>query len=169
MGKLPRKQTKSETHRLKTNSFTTFKLNDFILLPAPHWSRANGQLLYLNLNNPRYLPSSEFRNQSFCTVYYKVCLFSSVNCVPIYIFLTLIFPGGSDGKVSASNAGDLGLIPGLGRSCGEGNGTHSSILAWKMARGAWWVTVHGVAKGWTRPSTCTECSINTAHASLSKL
>ena len=32
------------------------------------------------------------------------------------------FPGGSDGKSSASNAGDLGLIPGLGRSPGEGNG-----------------------------------------------
>ena len=32
------------------------------------------------------------------------------------------FPGGSDGKESASNAGDLGLIPGLGRSPGEGNG-----------------------------------------------
>ena len=32
------------------------------------------------------------------------------------------FPGGSDGKASARNAGDLGLIPGLGRSPGEGNG-----------------------------------------------
>ena len=32
------------------------------------------------------------------------------------------FPGGSDGKVSAYNAGDLGSIPGLGRSPGEGNG-----------------------------------------------
>ena len=31
-------------------------------------------------------------------------------------------PGGSDGKVSARNVGDLGLIPGSGRSCGEGNG-----------------------------------------------
>ena len=32
------------------------------------------------------------------------------------------FPGGSDGKASAYNAGDLGSIPGLGRSSGEGNG-----------------------------------------------
>ena len=32
------------------------------------------------------------------------------------------FPGGSDGKESACNSGDLGLIPGLGRSPGEGNG-----------------------------------------------
>ena len=34
----------------------------------------------------------------------------------------LSFPGGSDGKESASNAGDLGSIPGSGRSSGEGNG-----------------------------------------------
>ena len=42
------------------------------------------------------------------------------------------FPGGSDGKASAYNPGDLGSIPGLGRSPEEGNGTHSSILAWKI-------------------------------------
>ena len=42
------------------------------------------------------------------------------------------FPGGSDGKESAHNAGDLGSIPGSGRSPGEGNGNHSSILAWEI-------------------------------------
>ena len=43
------------------------------------------------------------------------------------------FPGGSDGKESAAcNAEDLGSIPGLGRSPGEGNGTNSSVLAWKI-------------------------------------
>jgi len=45
------------------------------------------------------------------------------------------FPGGSDGKESACNVEDLGLIPGLGRSPGEGNGEanpHSSILAWRI-------------------------------------
>ena len=36
------------------------------------------------------------------------------------------------GKGSAFNAGDVGLIPGLGRSPGEGNATHSSILAWRI-------------------------------------
>ena len=41
------------------------------------------------------------------------------------------FPGGSDGKESACNAGDLGLIAGSGRSPGEGNDNNSSILAWK--------------------------------------
>ena len=42
------------------------------------------------------------------------------------------FPGGSDGKASACNAGDLGLIPGLGRSPGEEMASHSSTLAWKI-------------------------------------
>ena len=42
------------------------------------------------------------------------------------------FPCGSAGKESAYNVGDLGLIPGLGRSPGEENGTHSSILAWRI-------------------------------------
>ena len=41
------------------------------------------------------------------------------------------FPGGSDGKASVYNPGDLGLIPGSGRSPGEEMATHSSILAWK--------------------------------------
>ena len=106
-------------------------------------------------------------------------------------FGKLGFPGGSDGKESACNAGDLGSIPGFGRSPRQGKGypfqyswaslaaqmvkkppemwetwvrslgledplqegmaTHSSILAWSipMDRGAWWATVHGVAKSWT--------------------
>ena len=44
------------------------------------------------------------------------------------------FLGSSDCKKSASNAGDVGLIPGLGKSPGEGNGTHSSILAWRISQ-----------------------------------
>ena len=46
--------------------------------------------------------------------------------------LPLNFPGGSDGKGSTYSVGDLGSIPELGRSPGEGNGNHSSILAWKI-------------------------------------
>ena len=42
------------------------------------------------------------------------------------------FPGGSDGKESTCNAGDLGSIPGSGRSPGRGHTTHSSILAWRI-------------------------------------
>ena len=59
-----------------------------------------------------------------------------------------------DGKESACNAGDLGLIPGSGRSPGEGNGypLQCSCLENPMDRGAWWATVHGVAKSQTRLS-----------------
>ena len=55
------------------------------------------------------------------------------------------FPGGSDGKESACKAGDLGLIPGLGRSPGEGNGNphQYSCLENPMDRGAWRVQSMG--------------------------
>ena len=57
------------------------------------------------------------------------------------------FPGGSDGKAPACNAGDLGSIPGLGRSPGEGNGNphQYSYLENPMDGGAWQATVHGLA------------------------
>ena len=60
-------------------------------------------------------------------------------------------PGGPDSKESACNAGDLGLIPGLGRSPGGGHGNplQYSCLENPMDRGAWWATVHGVAKSQT--------------------
>ena len=62
------------------------------------------------------------------------------------------FPGGSDGKASAYNVGDLGSIPGSGRSPGEGNGNllQYSCLKNPMDRGAWYATVHGVTKSQTR-------------------
>ena len=64
---------------------------------------------------------------------------------------TLGFPGGSDSKVSARNVGDLGSIPGLGRSPGEGNGNplQYSCLENSMDGGAWWATVHKVMKSRT--------------------
>ena len=63
-----------------------------------------------------------------------------------------LFPGGSDGKESACSAGDLGMIPGSGRSPGEGNGypLQYSCLENSMERGAWWATVQGVTKSQTR-------------------
>ena len=56
-----------------------------------------------------------------------------------------------DSKASAYNVGDLGSIPRLGRSPGEGNGNplHYSRLENAMDRGAWWATVHGVAESRT--------------------
>ena len=64
------------------------------------------------------------------------------------------FPGGSDGKASAYNVGDLGSIPGSGRGTGEGNGTplQHSCLENPMDGGAWWAADHGVAKSRTRLS-----------------
>jgi len=60
----------------------------------------------------------------------------------------MCFPGGSDGKESACNAGDPGSIPRLGRSSGEGNGNplQYSCLENPMDGGAWQATVPGVAE-----------------------
>ena len=67
-------------------------------------------------------------------------------CVCIHTFHPLkCFCGGSDGKESACNAGDLGLILGLGRSPGEEDGypLQYSYLENSMDRGAWWATGGG--------------------------
>ena len=62
--------------------------------------------------------------------------------------------GGSEVKASACDVGDLCSIPGSGRSLGEGNGNplQYSCLENPMDGGAWWATVHGVAKSRTRLS-----------------
>ena len=67
------------------------------------------------------------------------------------------FPGGSDGKESACNAGDPGSIPGWGRFPGEGNGypLQYSCLKNPMDKETWQATVHGVAKSQPRLSTNT--------------
>ena len=87
-----------------------------------------------------------------------------ISCTPpigqvLYTILQCMlgFPGGSEVKASACNAADLGSIPGLGRSPGEGNGNplQYSCLENPMDGGAWWATVHGVAKSRTRLSDLT--------------
>ena len=69
----------------------------------------------------------------------------------MYLMYILGFPGSWDGKEPACNAGDMDLIPGLGRSPGEGNGNplQYSCLENFMDRGAWQARVHGVAKSQT--------------------
>ena len=67
----------------------------------------------------------------------------------------MVFPGGSVVRNPLANAGDAGLIPGSGRSSGEENG---NILQYScpenaMDWGAWWATVHGVAKSQKQLST----------------
>ena len=86
------------------------------------------------------LSISPFMSISVCLMYWEISLRR--------------FPGGSDGKVSACNAGDLGSIPGLGRSPGEGNGNplQYSHLENPMDGGAWRATVREVAKSRTRLS-----------------
>ena len=59
------------------------------------------------------------------------------------------FPGGSDGKASACNVGDLGLIPGMGRSPGEGKGYP---IQYSGLENSMDFIVHGVAKSQTRLS-----------------
>ena len=64
------------------------------------------------------------------------------------------FPGGSAGKESTCNAGDLGSVPGSGRSPGGGHGKplQYSCLENPMDRGAWRAAVRGVSKSQTRLS-----------------
>ena len=90
--------------------------------------------IYKNLKNTRWL-------HFFLTIYFYF----------IYHLSHRGFPGGSDGKESACNAGDSGSSPGLGRSPGEGHGNplQYSCLENSTDRGAWWATVHGVAKNKT--------------------
>ena len=68
-----------------------------------------------------------------------------------YSWLILDFPGGSDGKASAYNAGGPGSIPASGRSPGEGNGDplQCSCLQNPTDRGPWRATVHRATKSWT--------------------
>ena len=61
----------------------------------------------------------------------------------------MYFPCGSAGKESTCNAGDLGLIPGLGRSHGEGKGYPLQYSGLDNSRD---YAVHGVSKSWTRLS-----------------
>ena len=71
----------------------------------------------------------------------------------MYVCVDLLgFPSSSEGKASACSAGDPGLIPGLGRSPGEGNDNplQHSYLENSMDGGAWLATVHGIVKSWTR-------------------
>ena len=66
----------------------------------------------------------------------RVPRFKIINCMALCLLycavLHLDFPGGSDGKAFVYNVGDLGSIPGLGRSLEKRKATHSSILAWRI-------------------------------------
>ena len=65
-------------------------------------------------------------------------------------YIHIDFLGGSMVNNPPTNAGDVGLIPGSGRSPGEGNGNQLqySCLGNPMDRGAWWALIHGFTKSW---------------------
>ena len=81
-------------------------------------------------------------------------LFRALSCKSLEVTAIHSLPGVSDGKESTCNAGNLGSILGLLRSPGGGNGNplQHSCLENPMDRGAWWSTVHGIAKSQTQLS-----------------
>ena len=91
------------------------------------------------------------------SVFHHIWMVSAITSSDIYSapFSILGFRGGSDGKESACNAGDLGLIPGEGRSPGEGHGNllQYSCLGNPTDRGAWRAT----ATGQDRPLLSENC------------
>ena len=103
---------------------------------------------------------------------YNTC--EGVNPVPGILFckfkVNVLYPCGSANKESACNVGDLGSIPGLGRSPGEGNSypLQYSGLENSMDKGAWQATVHGDHKEWDtteRLSHTHKCYLHTITSS----
>ena len=108
--------------------------NDFGMLNSAtaRWKTCRGQGMGKGLRTSMYFPGLPF----------------SPNLHVFLKDLQMGFPGGSDSKVSARTVGNLGSIPRSGRSPGEGNGNplQYSCLENPMDWGAWWATVHGLAK-----------------------
>ena len=101
-----------------------------------------------------HLPSPFFLFLKFCASFWIFFSVSSFSSLTFYLSVSMGFPGVSDDKESACNAGDPGLIPGSVRSPGEGNGNPLQYFCLEnfMDRGACWAKVLGVAKSWTRLS-----------------
>ena len=114
--------------------------------------------LHLLLNYYTKYNDTEHMEMCVCVCVYfllPVCLKqayvkNSLKQISLFFFLQGL-PSGSVVKNSPANAGDSGLIPGLGRALGEENGNplHYSCLGNPMDRGVWQATVHGVAKSRT--------------------
>ena len=88
--------------------------------------------------------SRRWRLQPFCSLIY-INFFCNIFNLGASLVAQMV-------KEFACNAGDPGLIPGLGRSSGDGNGypLQYSCLEKFMDRGSWWATVHRIAKSWTQ-------------------
>ena len=102
------------TWNLKSEAFSLY-IDMYLIDPIPYWVNNYATLIYFLILHCRY--------------------------IFLYHLSTFVrdFPGGSDGKASAYNAGDVGSIPGSGRSLGEGNGNplQYSCLENPMDGGAW--------------------------------
>ena len=105
-------------------------------------------LNFLDLRNINKIGDEDSGSKSGKKVLKKLGTFNSER------YSQMGFPGGSDCKESTCNEGDLGLIPGLGRSPrkGEGYPLQNSGLENSMDRGAWQATVHEFAKSQTQLS-----------------
>ena len=112
-----------------------------------------GLFYFLNPHKPPFFSAG--LSSTFCTQFFPKFSASSHYTVLFWILTQVFlcgFPVGSDGKESACNVGDLGSIPGLGRSPGERNSypLQYSCLGNPTDRGALQATVHGVTKTGTR-------------------
>ena len=131
-----------------------------------------------SMGDPRQLGQvfQPYRWISSCSIISIIYYHSSIICITLLFYDTVLMTqltsqnfsinfrildkiksGGSEVKASASNAGDLGLIPGSGRSPGEGNGNPLQYFCLEnpMDGEAWQATVHGVAKSRIRLSDFT--------------
>ena len=120
---LPRSNPSPEPHQRKINDrgAAISSISNFIIWKKPKQYCIEVSCFQLILN-PKEQALRFIRTYSICLYIYNIC-----------------FPGGSDGKMSACNVGDLGSIPGSGRSPGEGNGNplQYPCLENPMDRGAW--------------------------------
>ena len=128
-----------------------------VRLPATPWTSAHQALPSMGYSRQEYWSGVpvfslhlQYRRPQFASWVGKFP--EKRDRLPTPVFMA--FPGGSDSKESTCNAGDLGLVPGLGRSPGGGHGNpfSYSCLENPMDRGAWEATAHGVTKSRTQLS-----------------
>ena len=129
---------------------------------APFASSSNLLKVYGQLDLHISRPDLVLLSSSYHSLRTNLTLACGWSSLPVPSSLNQVFPRGSDGKKSACNAGGLGLIPGSGRSTGEGNGyaLKYSCLENPTDRGTQQATVCGVAKSRTREGNGTrlQCS-----------
>ena len=132
--------------------YMKFKVKETIISTKRSWTKIYIRLLL----GKKGKMANEIKGSTLTVM--LCCLKNMENCWRVSNTLLCImgFPGGSDGKESSWNWGDLGLTLGSGRFPGEGNGAslQYSCLENSLDRGAWWATIHGVAKSRTWLSNC---------------